>query len=149
DLKVPTGYIPLCTRRGCEMKESFYVRPETFLPDDQKGPTRSLIGLLTNVVEVLAWRLSEAGFEDAVRVPGKGCLRVMRYPPLSEAPESNLMDALARSGAERAAPHVDLNALTLLPFATTPGLELLAPDGCWYDAGNATTRLVVHVGQEL
>jgi isopenicillin N synthase-like dioxygenase len=49
-------------------------------------------------------------------------LRVLRYPPLrGDEPE----------GALRAAPHEDINLLTVLPAASEPGLQVRGRDGRW------------------
>ena len=52
---------------------------------------------------------------------GNSVLRVIHSPPVGDAPP----------GAVRAAPHEDINLLTVLPVSTAPGLELLTRDGVW------------------
>ncbi len=67
-------------------------------------------------------------------------MRILHYPPLTEHYEHD---------AIRAAPHEDINLITLLPAATTPGLEVKDLQGNWHavtcDAGN----IVVNVGDML
>lgn len=67
-------------------------------------------------------------------------LRIVRYPPLSgdEPP-----------GAVRAAPHEDINLITLLPASVEPGLELLGTDGHWYRVPCDPGSVAVNVGEML
>jgi isopenicillin N synthase-like dioxygenase len=67
-------------------------------------------------------------------------LRILRYPPLSgdEAP-----------GAVRAAPHQDINLITVLPASEEPGLELLGQDGTWYPVPCDPGSVAVNAGEML
>ncbi len=67
-------------------------------------------------------------------------LRVLHYPPLrgDEAPD-----------AVRAAAHGDINLLTLLPAATTPGLQVLGHDQQWFDVPCDFGMLIVNIGDML
>jgi hypothetical protein len=67
-------------------------------------------------------------------------LRVLHYPPLSGDEEP---------GAVRAAPHGDINLLTILPAATEPGLQVMGKDKKWYDAPSDFGLLIVNVGDML
>lgn len=67
-------------------------------------------------------------------------LRVLHYPPLP----ANLPP-----GSERAAPHGDINLLTLLPAATEPGLQVLGQDQQWYDVPCDFGLLIVNIGDML
>ena len=71
---------------------------------------------------------------------GQTILRVIHYPPISEnaTPESL-----------RAAPHEDINLITLLCEATTPGLELLKPDGEWLPIHTDPGVIIVDTGDML
>ncbi|HEY1721556.1 MAG TPA: 2OG-Fe(II) oxygenase family protein [Magnetospirillaceae bacterium] len=66
--------------------------------------------------------------------------RILRYPPLTgtEPP-----DAL------RAAPHEDINFLTILPAANEPGLQLLDRAGRWADVPCDPGSLAINVGDML
>lgn len=67
-------------------------------------------------------------------------LRVLHYPPLSGDEET---------GAVRAAPHGDINLLTLLPAATEPGLQVLGKDAQWHDVPCDFNYLIVNIGDML
>ncbi|MDA7839754.1 isopenicillin N synthase family oxygenase [Luminiphilus sp.] len=65
-------------------------------------------------------------------------LRVLHYPPMSQG-----------MSAPRAAPHEDINLLTLLPAADGPGLEIRARNGEWIKAPNQPEQLLVNIGDML
>ena len=65
-------------------------------------------------------------------------LRVLHYPPLPADVE-----------APRAAPHEDINFLTLLPAADGPGLEIRSRDGKWISVPNEPNQLLVNIGDML
>jgi isopenicillin N synthase-like dioxygenase len=67
-------------------------------------------------------------------------LRVLHYPP---------MEGTIEPGAMRAAPHEDINLLTLLPAATDQGLQLLDRTGCWIDVPGDPDSLLVNAGDML
>ena len=67
-------------------------------------------------------------------------LRVLHYPPLrGDEP----------AGALRAAPHGDINLLTLLPAASEPGLQVLDTDMAWHDVPSDLGLLIVNIGDML
>jgi isopenicillin N synthase-like dioxygenase len=65
-------------------------------------------------------------------------LRVTHYPPVQ-----------ADTGVMRAAPHEDINLLTLLPAADGPGLELRLQTGEWLEVPEYPEQLIVNVGDML
>lgn len=67
-------------------------------------------------------------------------LRILHYPPLQGDIEP---------GAERASAHEDINVLTLLPAATTPGLEVKDVRGNWHAVTCDPGNIVVNVGDTL
>ncbi len=85
-----------------------------------------------------AYGLPEASFRELAR-EGNSILRALHYPPLRpDAPA----DAL------RAAPHEDINLITLLCEATEPGLEVLTPSG-WEPIVAPPGAIVVDAGDML
>ena len=65
-------------------------------------------------------------------------LRVLHYPPVP-----------ADHAVMRAAPHEDINLLTLLPAADGPGLELQLRNGEWVSVPNKPGQLIVNIGDML
>jgi len=71
---------------------------------------------------------------------GSTILRVIHYPPIP--PD-------ATPASQRSAPHEDINLITLLCEATTPGLELLKPDGEWLPIHTGPGQIIVDTGDML
>lgn len=71
---------------------------------------------------------------------GQTILRIIHYPPI---PTDITPDS------QRAAPHEDINLITLLCEATTPGLELLKPDGTWLPIQPIPGQIIVDTGDML
>jgi isopenicillin N synthase-like dioxygenase len=67
-------------------------------------------------------------------------LRILHYPPLQGEVEP---------GAVRAAPHEDINLITLLPAATAPGLQVMDTQGNWHAVNCDPGNIVVNVGDML
>lgn len=67
-------------------------------------------------------------------------LRILHYPPLTNDIEQD---------AVRAAPHEDINLITLLPAATAPGLEVQDAQGNWHAVDCDMGHIVVNVGDML
>ncbi len=70
----------------------------------------------------------------------KSLFRMIHYPPLRGD---------EYSGAVRAAPHEDINLITLLPAATGKGLQVRDHKGEWHDIGTDFGQIVVNVGDML
>ena len=67
-------------------------------------------------------------------------LRLIHYPPI---------DGSEEDGAVRAAPHGDINLLTILPSSTEPGLQLLSSNNEWIDGPFRKDYIIVNVGDML
>ena len=65
-------------------------------------------------------------------------LRVLHYPPVETDAE-----------VCRAAPHEDINFLTILPAAAGPGLEIMARDGSWLTVTPDRSTVLVNIGDML
>ncbi|WP_221393898.1 isopenicillin N synthase family oxygenase [Dyadobacter sp. NIV53] len=85
--------------------------------------------------------LPEDYFEDKVK-NGDSLLRALHYFPIPN-PE------LVPEGAVRAAPHGDINLITLLMGASAEGLEVLRRDGKWIAITALPDQIVVNVGDML
>jgi isopenicillin N synthase-like dioxygenase len=71
---------------------------------------------------------------------GNSILRIIHYPPITEA---------MPAGSLRAAPHEDINLITLLCEATASGLELLQSDGTWLAVPAIPGQIIVDAGDML
>lgn len=71
---------------------------------------------------------------------GNNILRVIHYPPIPES---------AHPASLRAAPHEDINFITLLPAATDAGLELLQRDGSWLPIHSVEGQIIVDSGDMI
>ncbi len=67
-------------------------------------------------------------------------LRIIHYPALGDY---FIPDAV------RAAPHEDINLLTVLPSGTADGLEVLLPDGTWWPVKLKPHQCVINIGDML
>lgn len=66
--------------------------------------------------------------------------RIIYYPALSGTEEA---------GAERAAPHEDINFITVLPIASEAGLQIKDQNGQWIDVPLNPETLVINAGDML
>ncbi len=87
--------------------------------------------------------LPEDTFASMIR-GGNSVLRILHYPPLA-AGEA----AAAAPTALRAAPHADINLITLLCEATDAGLEVQRRDGAWMPVAARPGQIVVDAGEML
>jgi isopenicillin N synthase-like dioxygenase len=71
---------------------------------------------------------------------GNSVLRLLHYPPISPDADPRCL---------RAAPHEDINLITILPAATAGGLQLKDRDGKWLDVNPEPHTLIVDAGDML
>lgn len=71
---------------------------------------------------------------------GNSVLRLIHYPPVKGLDTQNQM---------RAAPHADINLMTLLVGATDSGLQLLDKSGEWQDVQTGPEEIVVDTGDMM
>ena len=87
----------------------------------------------------LAFGLPRTTLSDMI-VNGNSILRALHYPPVAEA-----CDPLAL----RAAPHEDINLITLLCAASDEGLEICLRNGEWIEVQSRPGTLIADVGDML
>ncbi|MBV8124055.1 MAG: isopenicillin N synthase family oxygenase [Burkholderiaceae bacterium] len=134
-----------------DIKEYFHIYPWGRIPDALRGNALRYYDLANALAaELLGWvqQYSPAEVSAKYREPlsnmihdsRQTLLRVLRYPPLTghEPP-----------GALRAAPHGDINLLTILPAANEPGLQVLDKQGQWIDVPCDFGLLIVNIGDML
>lgn len=121
--------------------------PTNLWPADLDRFRSSLLALFVSLEDLagellqalaLGYGLNESAFSSML-VEGNSILRVLHYPPLSGEPPE---------GALRAAPHEDINLITLLCEATDSGLEILTPSG-WLPVQTGAGQIVVDAGDML
>jgi isopenicillin N synthase-like dioxygenase len=78
-------------------------------------------------------------FDDLVE-DGNSILRLLHYPPIPVGADPRCL---------RAAPHEDINLITILPAATATGLQLQDRDGSWLDVDGRPGELIVDAGDML
>ncbi|MFN7728300.1 MAG: isopenicillin N synthase family dioxygenase [Bdellovibrio sp.] len=71
---------------------------------------------------------------------GNSVLRLLHYPPIPQGTDPRCL---------RAAPHEDINLITILPAATASGLQLKDRDGTWLDIESEPNSLIVDAGDML
>jgi isopenicillin N synthase-like dioxygenase len=127
-----------------------------------RQPTLALFRELERVAEQLLLALAEyfglprETFAAMMR-EGNSVLRILHYPPVPARPPGLPADAGQGGGgaaagapaALRAAPHEDINLVTLLCEATGSGLELLRTDGSWLPVEARPGQIVVDAGDML
>lgn len=135
-----------------DLKEFWHVGREAELPNPwpQEVPQfQPAMAQLYTQLELCAAQLLQAcalyldlpaTFFDAEASQGKSILRVLHYPPMPEFAEPRGL---------RAAPHEDINLITLLCESTGPGLELLKTDGTWLPITALPGQIIVDTGDML
>ncbi|MEK6772473.1 MAG: 2-oxoglutarate and iron-dependent oxygenase domain-containing protein [Bdellovibrionota bacterium] len=93
------------------------------------------------MLEALSFPLQvEKNFLTDMVKSGNSILRLLHYPPIGEGVDPRCL---------RAAPHEDINFITILPAATASGLQLKDRDGQWLDVVSDRNTLIVDAGDML
>ncbi|HEX2549333.1 MAG TPA: 2OG-Fe(II) oxygenase family protein [Gammaproteobacteria bacterium] len=149
------GYFPFQSEnaknyRIGDLKEFFHIYPWGRMPEDLKEISLDLYHRLEKFgAELLDWiekflpepvaKKLSMPLKDMIHDSPNTLFRVLHYPPIKEI----------QAGAVRAAPHEDINLITLLPAATSPGLEVLDKDNQWHIVSCDPGNIVVNVGDML
>jgi isopenicillin N synthase-like dioxygenase len=134
-----------------DIKEYFHIYPWGRIPPSLKDDAMQYYGLANGLAaELLSWveKHTPADIAKNYREPlsnmikdsRQTLLRVLRYPPLT---------GQEPAGSLRAAPHGDINLLTILPAANEPGLQVQAKDGSWVDVPCDFGMLIINIGDML
>jgi len=91
----------------------------------------------------LYFKVEEDYFPSRVK-GGESLLRLIHYPSISKEQLSTI-----KPGAVRAAAHEDINLITLLPAATSEGLQLLSNEGQWVDVECENNSIIVDSGDMI
>jgi isopenicillin N synthase-like dioxygenase len=102
---------------------------------------RQLEELARRMLAVLAKPLGlEPDFFDKMTEQGNSVYRLLHYPAVKGLDTRNSM---------RAAPHADINLITLLLGATDSGLEILGKDGEWIPVESTADEIVLDTGDMM
>jgi isopenicillin N synthase-like dioxygenase len=115
-----------------EIPEFQKVLTQIFKSLDETG--KVMLEALTLPLEI-----PKSYFADRVS-DGNSILRLLHYPPIPEGSDPRCL---------RAAPHEDINLITILVSATTSGLQLKDRDGTWLPIESDPNSLVVDAGDML
>lgn len=150
------GYFPFGSETArnyqtSNLTEFFNIYPWGIYPKEISPLTKQFYTDLVDVASVLlnwlGWHTPPEvadGFSvplcDMIDNSHRNLLKIIHYPPLTgqEPP-----------GALRAAPHEDINLLTLLPMPTHKGLQVKLYSGEWMDVPLLPNSMVVNVGDML
>ena len=100
----------------------------------------ALDGLGLRVLDAIGAHLQlEPGFFHLGAQSGNSILRPLHYPPIERHDTPSL----------RAAPHEDINLITLLVGSEEPGLEILTRSGDWIPVDTLPGTIVVNIGDMM
>ncbi len=123
--------------------------PKNIWPDEALPEFRPIFEKLYAQLELAGIQMMEAltyplqvdkDFFSRMVVEGNSILRLLHYPPIPEGVDTRCI---------RAAAHEDINFITILPAATTSGLQLKDRDGSWLDIETDYGALIVDAGDML
>lgn len=101
---------------------------------DLEEAGQAMLEALTGPLEV------SKDFFRGMTFEGNSILRLLHYPPIPADADPRCL---------RAAPHEDINFITILPAATASGLQLKDRDGTWLDIVSEPDTLIVDAGDML
>jgi len=152
-----SGYFPMKSENAKgysvkDLKEFYHLFGPGFDKNVPNGIDKSTMYLAEDLELLGSTLLSQINVEHLMRT-GKNLMlpsmitespntlfRVLHYPPLPSD---------AEKGAVRAAPHEDINLITILPAASAPGLAVKDLDGKWHLLDIDPGTVVVNVGDQL
>lgn len=134
-----------------DLKEYFHYYPSGRCPEHLERLTHEYYEQSSELARtLLGWIEQQAPDEvnarfseplgDMIKGSDKTLLRILHYPALS----GNEM-----LGAIRAAAHQDINLITLLPAATSSGLQVQLKDGSWLNVPCDFGYLIINIGDML
>lgn len=129
--------------KKADLKEFYHWKYGQILPYRVVDSTTDMFSILNDLGQVILEAIDlEEGTEyaDACLRSDNTILRTLYYPA---------MDFEAHEGAVRAAAHEDINFITLLVAASSPGLQVLDKNGKWHDVPHEENSIAVNIGDML
>lgn len=157
DPKTQAGYFPFKSENAKgypvkDLKEFYHYYPwSQKLPTGTKHATQQLFKELSALgVQLLSWidAATPAEIKQDFSMPLQKMVedspdtlfRILHYPPIMQNEDEN---------AIRAAAHEDIDFMTLLPAATSMGLQTKDTQGNWHDISCDPGTIVVNAGDML
>lgn len=155
DPKEQDGYFPLGqeTAKGekvADIKEFYHVYPNKRIPDALREVTfelrTRLYDLAKHLLEMIQTQLPESvtvHFDRSLKEMvsnSRTLFRILHYPPLSGSEISS---------AARAKAHEDINLITLLPAASSSGLQVKDTQGRWHEVPCDFGSISVNTGDMI
>lgn len=157
--KTQSGYVPISlseTAKNSDLKDHksfFHYYPHTGAPEELQSITLKVYRDLENVAKTLLEWINEELPEsiqsnlsmplpDMVTDSNRTLLRILHYPAINS-------NTPIEPGTLRAAPHEDINLITILPHSTESGLQVKTKTGEWIPVNAGPHELIVNVGDML
>lgn len=149
------GYFPFKSENAKgqilkDLKEFYQYRGVEDIPPGVGHETQeyfaNMIGLAEDVLHSIQSELPEEiqrnlsiPLPQMIKDSDMHTVRILHYPPLQNKEEEGV----------RAAAHEDINLITLLPAATTQGLQVQDVHGVWHDVACDYGTLILNAGDML
>ena len=150
------GYFPYLTENAKnsnikDLKEFYHVYPWGKFPNTISDSTMKLYGQIVDFSGTLLNWLDENSpnhikdnfsipLESMIKDSTSNLFRIIHYPPITDTADKNAL---------RAAPHEDINLITILMTGSEPGLEVMDLDGSWHEVSCDKNTLIVNSGDML
>lgn len=150
------GYFPYLTENAKnsnikDLKEFYHIYPWGKFPNTISDSTMKLYGQIVDFSGTLLNWLDENSpnhikdnfsipLESMIKDSTSNLFRIIHYPPITDTADKNAL---------RAAPHEDINLITILMTGSEPGLEVMDLDGSWHEVSCDKNTLIVNSGDML
>ena len=157
DVEKQDGYFPLKSENAVgynskDIKEFYHIYlPWGRIPNEISNNTIEIRNELVDIgSKLLIWieentpdnikKLFSIPLKDMIKDSNNNLLRILHYPPL---------DGTEDKGAIRAAPHGDINLITILLSGSQPGLQVLNMHKEWINVDSDNGWLIINSGDML
>ena len=150
------GYFPYLTENAKnsnikDLKEFYHIYSWGKFPNTISDSTMKLYGQIVDFSGTLLNWLDENSpnhikdnfsipLESMIKDSTSNLFRIIHYPPITDTADKNAL---------RAAPHEDINLITILMTGSEPGLEVMDLDGSWHEVSCDKNTLIVNSGDML